>query len=103
MAEPDSDSEIYRLHILLRDVYPPIWRRLLVRDDRSVADLHYVIRIVFDWSDAPLHGFRLRGRQYGIGRVGGIAFANDAHAVRLADFRCRRNERFLYEYDFGDC
>ena len=33
---------------------------------------------------------------------GGLGFSYDARMVRLADFRFRRNERFLYEYDFGD-
>lgn len=102
MADLGTHAEIYRLHVLLRDVYPPVWRRLLVRSDSTIADLHFILPIAFDWSDAHLHCFRIRGRHYGIGRAGGIAFGSDAHAVRLAEFRFRRNERFLYEYDFGD-
>lgn len=33
----------------------------------------------------------------------GPIFGESAHHVRLADFHSRVGERFLYEYDFGDC
>jgi hypothetical protein len=46
--------------------------------------------------------FRIHGRDYGVNQVGGLGFSHDARAVRLADFQFRPNERFLYEYDFGD-
>ena len=35
-------------------------------------------------------------------RLGGCMFATDARKVVLSQFRFRANERFLYEYDFGD-
>jgi hypothetical protein len=53
-------------------------------------------------SDSHLHRFHIHGRDYGIGKIGGIGFSTDAKRVRLADFRFRINERFRYEYDFGD-
>jgi hypothetical protein len=79
-----------------------IWRRILVRSESSIAQLHDIIQIAFGWSDSHLHRFRIHGRDYGVSRPGGPGFAQDAHQVRLADFKFRRNERFLYEYDFGD-
>ena len=78
------------------------WRRILVRSESSLAQLHDIIQIAFGWSDSHLHRFRIHGRDYGVSRPGGPGFAQDAHQVRLADFKFRRNERFLYEYDFGD-
>jgi len=36
-------------------------------------------------------------------RTGGISFADDPHQVILADFKLRKSERFVYEYDMGDC
>ena len=79
-----------------------IWRRLLVRSDSTVADLHFNLQIGFGWSDSHLHRFRIRGKDYGIARIGGIGFSSNAREVRLADLRLRVNERFLYEYDFND-
>jgi Plasmid pRiA4b ORF-3-like protein. len=80
----------------------PIWRHLLVRSDSTLADLHFIIQIAFDWTDFHLHRFRIRGKDYGISRVGGPWFSNNARDVWLADFRFRINEWFLYEYDFSD-
>src|SRR5271166_2632104 len=81
---------------------PPIWRRLHVRSDSSIATLHDLLQIAFDWSDFHLHRFVIRGKEYGVSRMGCTTFATDARKVLLSQFRFRVNERFLYEYDFGD-
>jgi hypothetical protein len=93
---------IYQLHVWIRRISPMIWRRLLVRSESTLADLHDVLPIAFGWSDFHLHRFRIHGRDYGVNRVGGLGFSHDARTVRLADFQYHRNERFLYEYDFCD-
>jgi Plasmid pRiA4b ORF-3-like protein len=102
MSEPSSIIEVYQLHVWLREITPLIWRRLLVRSDSSIADLHDTLQIAMGWDDAHLHRFRIRGTDYGSSRIGGIGFRDDPHQVRLDDFHFRPNECFLYEYDFGD-
>ena len=79
-----------------------IWRRLLVRSDSTIADLHYTLQIAFGWSDSHLHCFHIHGKDYGVGHRGGMSFADDPDTVHLADFQFRVRERFLYEYDFND-
>jgi hypothetical protein len=37
--------EIYQFHALLGGVSPLIWRRLLIRSDQTIADLHYALQI----------------------------------------------------------
>ena len=86
---------IYKLHIWIRQISPMIWRRILVRSESSIAQLHDIIQIVFGWSDTHLHRFRIHGRDYGISWAGGPWFFRDADQVRLADFQFRCNERFL--------
>src|SRR5260370_39237746 len=49
-----------------------------------------------------LHGFDIRGREYGVSREGRMFFETDARKVRIGDLKLRRMERFTYEYDFGD-
>lgn len=93
---------VYQLKVVLRGISPMIWRRLLLRSDQSIADLHYAIQIAMDWSDSHLHRCHIHGRDYGVAHEGGIMFADDPEKVRLADFKLRRRERFLYEYDFYD-
>ena len=63
-------AEIYQLHILLLQINPPIWRRLHVRSDSSIATLHELLQIAFDWSDFHLHRFVIRGKEYGLSRIG---------------------------------
>src|SRR4051794_14314280 len=94
--------EVYQVHVWIRHISPMIWRRLLMRADSTLANLHGAIQIAFGWSDSHLHRFRIHGRDYGINRVGGPGFSHEARTVQLADFQFRTNERFLYEYDFGD-
>jgi hypothetical protein len=94
--------EVYQLRIRLCAISPLIWRRLLVRSDTSIADLHHLIQRAFGWTDSHLHRFVIHGKAYGIAYAGGIPFIDDPQQVRLATFCFRPNERFLYEYDFHD-
>ena len=101
----DADAEnvvVYQLHILLQGVSPAIWRRLLVRSDSSIGDLHYTIQIAMGWSDNHLNRFLLHGRWYGIPHIGGRVFAESARKS-LSQFELRIGERLLDEYDLRDC
>src|SRR5258708_2034380 len=102
MVQSNAPAEIYQLHILLLQINPPIWRRLHVCSDRSIATLHELLQIAFDWSDFHLHRFVIRGKEYGLSRIGSSAFRTDSKKALLSQFHFRVNERFLYEYDFGD-
>ena len=95
--------KVYQLKVSLRDISPLIWRRLLVTNDTTIAQLHAMLQIAMGWEDVHLHRFRIHGKDYGISRVSGILFDNNPHQVRLSAFRLRASERFLYEYDMGDC
>jgi hypothetical protein len=94
--------EVYQFRVFLREISPAIWRRLLLRSDQTIADLHYTLQIAMGWDDLHLNRFVIRGKQYGVAHIGGISFSDNPHDVRLGDFHFRARERFLYEYDFGD-
>jgi len=102
MENGDGKVLIYQLRVRLREISPEIWRRILVRSDSTIADLHYTLQIAMGWSDFHLHQFIIHGKHYGVSKIGGMWFSDDPRQVRLEDFRFRINERFLYEYDFGD-
>jgi hypothetical protein len=100
---PDSEQiTIYQLKIFILGISPMIWRRIKVRSDNTIADLHYIIQIVMGWTDSHLHRFIIHGKDFGIAQIGGISFSDDPRKVKLADLGWRVKERFLYEYDFGD-
>lgn len=73
-----SQPSIYQLRIVLRDVSPLIWRRLLVRSDTTLEHLHTILQIVFAWSDEHLHRFQIHGKAYGSSGV-------QTHRVLLND------------------
>src|SRR5215813_3537382 len=101
MLDPPP-AVIYQLKIALRGISPLIWRRLLVSADTSIADLHHLLQLVMGWTNSHLHRFLIQGKEYGIAYDGGKGFDDDPKQIRLANFRLRLRERFLYEYDFTD-
>ena len=82
MVASRQADDVLELRLVLLGVNPLIWRRLLVRADASVADLHYTIQIAMGWEDVHLHCFHIRGRDYCLSRVGRLDFADNAHEVR---------------------
>ena len=67
MPEPAEGAlpSVYQLRIVLRGISPLIWRRLLVRAEDSIADLHAALQIAFGWDGSHLHRFVIHGREYG--------------------------------------
>lgn len=102
MTEVEEPLRISQFHVMLRGINPPVWRRLLLHSNSTIADLHHILQIAFHWSDFHLHRFLIRGIEYGISRTGCVGFTTNPQKVTLADFNFRIKERFLYEYDFSD-
>ena len=102
MEHTEKAVEVYQLRIWIRKISPQIWRRLLVRSDSTIAELHDILQIVFDWADEHLHRFLIRRKPYGIGRIGGIIFDDNPRQVHLHDFHFRLKETWLYDYDLTD-
>src|SRR4029453_16571002 len=96
------NTVVYQLKITLRGISPLIWRRLLVRAETSVVELHHILQLALGWTNSHLHRFIIYGKEYGITYDGGMGFDDDPQQMRVADFRFRLRERFLYEYDFRD-
>jgi hypothetical protein len=93
-------GEVYQLRAVLAGISPLIWRRLLVTDRTTIAELHEVMQTVFGWSGEHLHRFIIHAVDYGRHQLGGPWFSHDADQVRLSRFGLRVGERFAYEYDF---
>ena len=66
MANTPVPPTTFQLRVTLEDIYPPIWRRLLVPADITLAKLHHVIQAAMGWEDYHLHEFRIGDSGYGI-------------------------------------
>lgn len=100
-GRPNQTGSI-RFREVLRGISPLIRRRLLVRSDSTLADLHEVLQVAFGWYDLRLNRFEIRGRNYSVDRHRGGLTGADDREVRLRNLHLRRLQRFDYEYDFGD-
>jgi hypothetical protein len=102
-SQPTAAPAIYHLRIELRDVEPPVWRRVAVPRDISLAQLHGVIQAAMDWHDLHLHHFSALGSFYGPTREddadGGLLDERDTRLDRILPGARRRMD---YLYDFAD-
>ncbi len=103
-ARPSRPVEIYQIKVTLRRSHPPIWRRIRVRSDTTLAKLHNILQRVMGWEDAHLHQFLIRGQDYGMTdqREGETRKAKDERNYTLGDLVAGVSAQFVYHYDFGD-
>jgi hypothetical protein len=98
-----TEIPVYQIKILLRHIQPPIWRRVLVRSDSTLADLHRVIQATMGWDGYHLHEFEVGGRCYGEPdpdwETQDVA---DEAEVRLDQVITGEGFKMGYLYDFGD-
>lgn len=96
--------EIYQIKVTLRGSQPPIWRRIQVRSDTTLAKFHRILQRVMDWEDAHLHQFVIRGQYYGIPDQdeGEPHKTRDERKYKLGDVVPAEGSQFAYTYDFGD-
>ena len=102
--KPPNKTEIYQLKITLRGSRPPIWRRVQVRSDISLATLHWIIQEAMGWTDSHLHQFRLGEIYYGVPDQDdfGLSETKNEKTAKLNQLLSRPKAKFIYEYDFGD-
>jgi hypothetical protein len=43
---------------------PSVWRRLLIPEQITIAQLHHVMQLAMGWNDEHLHRFIIRGWRY---------------------------------------
>jgi hypothetical protein len=111
-----QEALIARLKVTIKDIRPPIWRRVEVPLEFSFARLSDVILAAFGWSNSHLHEFRIgRDRHIVMAEVledeeGDPSLAElytslgdeDENALSLAQVLAGDVKRFVYTYDLGD-
>jgi len=83
-AKPSAARALYQLKITLRDSHPPIWRRIRVASDITLAQLHRILQVVMGWTDSHLHQFIAHGVSYGTPHPGvdfGLKIRKEQHVT----------------------
>jgi Plasmid pRiA4b ORF-3-like protein len=104
MAPRKSSSPqiIYQLKITIKDIRPPIWRRVQVDSSTTLEQLHSIVQIVMGWEDYHLHSFSISGVEYGPSQAEWGAEIRSEKSVKLSRVTGGEKFKFHYTYDFGD-
>ncbi len=101
-------GRLYQFKITLRDITPPIWRRIQVRDC-TLDKLHEHIQTAMGWTNSHLHHFEINDQLYGDPWLMEENFAEmnyeDSTSTKLSQVLPKTGAmrfHFDYEYDFGD-
>ena len=99
-------TEIARLMIKLKGQSIRVSRRIEVRLDTRLADLHLMFQVAMGWENYHLYEFQVgRSIRYGVPdpawEDAGLRSAKNANLADLID-KAGRNSTFDYLYDFGD-
>lgn len=105
MATRKKAQTVYQLKITLRDIRPPIWRRVQVRSDATLGHLHWVIQFAMGWTNSHLHSFSIQGMEYSM-LMPDLGLDDldmlDEQPVKLSKVITGEKFKFFYTYDFGD-
>ncbi|HTJ69352.1 MAG TPA: plasmid pRiA4b ORF-3 family protein [Actinospica sp.] len=96
----DGPAPIYRLRIDLKGAKPPIWRRVEIPGDLTLAALHDVIQTVFEWEGYHLHVFETAYGDFGDGDVD-LGHGLDGE-VTIEQILTGPGAKLTYVYDYGD-
>jgi hypothetical protein len=105
---PSRGDLVFQFKITLKDVRPPIWRRIQVKDGTLDA-LHEHIQTAMGWTNSHLHQFEIKGTFYGDPELLSEGFEEaipviDSLRTKISEIVPKTGKRFQfkYEYDFGD-
>ncbi len=85
---------------LLGVTKPPVWRRLQVRADTRLDQLHEIIQAALGWENYHMHVFSFAEQEFGIPDPE-LGFS-DERQITLGELIAGPDDRLRYTYDFGD-
>ena len=97
-----SGPRVYQFRVTLRDISPPIWRRIQVRGDYTLDRLHRVLQMAMGWENRHEYQFHVAGRKYRL-RDPDESDVFDAKRTRISELFANPGFESEYVYDFGDC
>jgi len=103
-----AGKRLYQFKIKLKDIHPPIWRRIQIKDC-SLDKLHEHIQTAMGWTNSHLHQFKIDGTVYGDPDLLCEGWQDELSPVNSLETKVSeivsedgKRFQFEYEYDFGD-
>lgn len=98
-------SQALEFEVSLMEIKPRIWRRFILREDASFADLHAAIQDAGPWQGYHLWEFRRTVSGHALAAAPDPENpypAPDARNVSLGSYFRSEKDSCVYVYDFGD-
>lgn len=95
----DGPAPVYRLRVDLRGARPPIWRRVEVPGNATLAESHRILQIAFAWDDYHMHCFET---DFGTFGVSDAELGHRPERSATLEQVLSEGGRMTYTYDFGD-
>lgn len=96
---------ILQLKVTLKHFKPLIWRRVQVRSDTNLGELHGIFQLAMGWGNCHLHHF-IVGKRPNFLFIGAQEpdAGNDLEEdeVMVSEVLPAAKSKMVYEYDFGD-
>ncbi len=101
-----------RVRLDLKGAKPPIWRRIDIRSDLRLDNVHQVIQASFEWMDYHLYRFSIGGDPFDWKSECFVGPGDDddsterivtSDEVRLDETLAKPGDVLHYVYDYGDC
>jgi len=101
---PRTPVAIYRIHVSLLDIEPPIWRRIELPSQTTLRLFHRILQIVMGWENYHMHEFLVGKQRYGVpdstyDEPGEVILEGK---IYLSDLLPTPGAQIQYIYDFGD-
>ena len=103
-ASDGAASTLYRFHVAL-EWKPDVWRRIELRGDQTLEDLHDAIQKAFGWDDDHLYSFYLNRKAFDPTEEYCSPYADCKRHVssyRLERVPLKPRKKLLYLFDYGD-
>jgi hypothetical protein len=103
-----ASERLYQFKITLKDIHPPISRRIRVKDG-SLDKLHEHIQTAMGWTNSHLHQFMINGARYGDPELLCEGWEDEIQPINSLETKIStiipedgKLFQFEYECDFGD-
>lgn len=109
VPDPPTPPTLLTVRVDLVGASPPIWRRLELRGDLWLDEVHAVLQTAFDWTESHLHRFSAPGKDAwdmpyflnGFDQLEGEV-GTPEQEVRIDQVLRAPKDWLTYLYDFGD-